>query len=140
MALKVRSAAEATEEWLRAAPLSLPKYKRGITSPKRPWQESTLASEDIYEDEVQKAIAAKRFGKGVGGSSNAEHQAMSLSKGAANYPGGIRAGKTKYNRKITPVLAYMSNIDLPPPGGRGSPENIARSSAFQTQMAKYRTG
>lgn len=140
MALKVRSASEATEEWARAAPLSVPKYIRGIKSPKRDWQAATKAAEPLFEAGVQAAIARKAFGKGVDESSDSEWEEMALSKGATNYPGGIRAGKTKYSRKIAPVLSHMERIDLPPPGVRGSPANIARSVAFQEQMAKYRTG
>ena len=140
MALKVKSAAEAAEKLGRKAPAAVTDYVKGIKSPKRPWQESTLAAEEIYDGAVTASIAAKRFGKGVRDSSNAEHQAMSVSKGAARYPGGISLGLPKYIRKMGPVLTYMAGITLPPRGARGSPANIARSSAFQEQMAKFRTG
>ena len=139
MALKVKSAAEAGEKLGRRAPGAVPDYVKGIKSPKRPWQESTLAAEDIYDGAVTAAIADKRFGKGVRGSSNAEHQAMSIGKGAARYPSGIREAIPKYVRKMGPVLTHMAAITLPPPGPRGSPANIARSSHFQAEMAKFRT-
>lgn len=140
MPIKVRSADEAMKEWERVAPGAVPKYVRGIKSPKRNWHAATRAAKEIYVAAIQAAIARDAFGKGVDDSSDAEWEEMALTKGATNYPGGIRAGVVKYGRKIAPVLAHMERIDLPPKGARGSPEQIARSVKFQQEMAKYRTG
>lgn len=140
MALKVKSAAEAGEKFGRKAPGAVPDYIKGIENPKRDWQTSTLAAEPIYETATQEAIADKRFGKGVRRTSDAEHKAASVGKGASRYPQGIREAVPKYVERIAPVLAHMERITLPPPGPRGSPANIARSVAFQEQMAKFRTG
>lgn len=140
MPIKVRSAAEAVAEWIRVAPGAVPKYVRGIKTPKRNWHAATKAAKDIYVAAIQAAIARNAFGKGVDESSDAEWEEMALTKGATNYPGGIMAGKEKYGRKIVPVLAHMERIDLPPPGARGSPEQIARAVKFMQEMAKYRTG
>ena len=140
MALKVKSAAEAGEKFGRKAPGAVTDYVKGIKNPKRPWQESTLSSEPIYDGAVTAAIADKRFAKGVRSSSNAEHQAMSIGKGATRYPQGVSLAVPKYISRMGPVLSHMAGITLPPSGARGSQLNIARSVAFQTEMAKFRTG
>lgn len=140
MALKVKTADQAGEKFGRKAPGSVPDYIIGIENPKREWQISTLASEEIYETATQEAISDKRFGKGVKRSSDAEHKTASVGKGASRYPEGVRLAVPKYVERMGPVLAHMARITLPPPGPRGSQLNIERSVTFQREMAKFRTG
>lgn len=140
MPIRVKSAEASAKKWVERAAVAVGDYKEGIDKPKREWQAATKASEAVYVDAVTAAIGRGAFGKGVDASSDAEWKKMAQGKGAANYPRGVRDGAPKYRSKMGPVLSHMSGIDLPPPGMRGSPANIARSVAFQTEMAKFRTG
>lgn len=140
MAIQTKSLADTVKKWKTNAGAASSFYQEGVLKPKRPWQESTIAAEENYEAGVQAAISDKRFGKGVRGSSNAEWQKMASVKGTRNYPGGVRDGESKYTKEMGPVLSYMQGITLPPPGMRGSRQNIDRSVHFQEEMAKFRTG
>lgn len=140
MAIQTKSLSATTEKWQRRAGVASDDYKKGVQSPKRPWQASTKAAEELYEAGVQESIGRKGFGAGVGRVSDSEWKDAAVQKGAKNYAPGVRYGVPKYSKRMGPVLAHMQTITLPAPGARGSPANIERSSTFQREMAKFRTG
>lgn len=129
MAITVPTAQAATQKWSTRAQGATADYKAAVSTAGARWQEATSSSGPIWAVEVQKAVANGRFESGVANKAS-EYQTQAAGKGANNYGGGITAGATKYTNKIGKVLGVISNVVLPPPGPRNSPQNYSRSTAI----------
>jgi hypothetical protein len=140
MGIKTKSLSDTTEKYVKNTSTAGSYYQKGIENPRRPCIESAKAAEPLYEEGVAAAIARKGFSAGLDKVSETDWKNAAISKGVSRYPTGCKLSKDKYNKSMGEVLSHMSGIDLPPKGTRGSPANIARSVAFQEEMAKFRTG
>ena len=81
---RIKSLAEIAAKFVRRAATSTNEYRKGVSAV-TDWQENTLAAEDNYEAGITAAIADKRFGKGVGETSNDEWRKKAETKGLRPY-------------------------------------------------------
>jgi len=113
-------------KWTRQSAAAQPEYEFGVENPKRSWSAATLAAEPAYQAGVQKAIADKRFGKGVKKAGDAKWQKNTLEKGPARWTQGIQLSEDAYQKGFQPYRDTLKSLTLPPRGAKGDPANIQR--------------
>ncbi len=79
------------------------------------WQTKTAseASETLYAQKLQEAIAAKRRQRGIQRTSNDEWKKAAKEKGAARISQGMTAAQDKWAKEVTPYLGAMASLTLP---------------------------
>ena len=130
----VKSLERSAAKWIRQASTSGPEYEAGIQNPRRPWAEATAAAEVNYEQGVQKAIASKRFGKGVTKAGDAKWKKNSLEKGPRRWIEGISVSEQAYKDGFAPFRAALESLSLPARGPKGDPKNINRVAAVAKKL------
>ena len=130
----VKSLDRSAAKWIRQASTSGPEYEAGIQNPRRSWMEATSAAESNYEQGVNKAIASKRFGKGVAKAGDAKWKKNSLEKGPRRWIEGISVSEEAYKRGFAPYRTALEGLTLPARGPKGDPKNINRVAAVAKKL------
>lgn len=112
-------------------------YKTGVANAGGAWEQNTVAAEPNYDQGVQAAITAKRFGKGVAGKGG-KYQTNAVNLGSQRYGPGVANAQSAYQTGMAPVLQTLQALSLPPKSFRGSPQNQGRSNAVATALAAMR--
>ena len=114
-----------SEKWARKTGASAQDYAAGVRTPRRSWQESTLAASEAQAAGVQAAIANNSFEKGVQAAGNEKWARGATGKGAQRFGPGAAAAKGDYEKGFAPYKSVIEGIQLPPRGARGDPRNYA---------------
>lgn len=114
------------EKWGRVTPLRTRDYELGVENPRRPWEASTIAAADTYEQGIIEAIADERFQHGVRAAGDEKWRSKTLEKGPTRWAQGVRISEPDYQAGFAPYRDEIERIVLPPRGPRGSPANIER--------------
>lgn len=102
------------------------RYTRGTSGKGSRWAQKTGAAGANYQEGVQRALAEKRFDKGVAAAGPSAYDTGVQQKGAQNWPAGMQLGGDKYARKVA-KFAPLWNQELPTPrGSKRSPNNLKR--------------
>lgn len=126
----IRSMEAIAAKWANVTPMRVGDYEAGIESPRRDWQQSTLAAEDSYQQGVQAAIAEKRFGKGVRKAGTAKWQENARSKGVQRWGPGVSMAQAAYAAGFAPIRDAIERVTLPPRYARRDPRNLNRVKAI----------
>ena len=133
--MKVPSAAEIAQRFVRFAPARAPRYEEGVRNPGEDWEKNTKAAEPNYEEGIKKGIARKAFGKGVAKCGTARQQAQTV-KNIPRWVEGIEGAETEMAAAMGPVVAVLAGVTLPPAYPKGDPRNYARVAAIGTALRK----
>jgi hypothetical protein len=140
MAVRVKPTADVVEKWSRRAAAASSDYTAGVAAtPPADWENAATAAEGTWQQALQAAIAAKRYGKGVKGS-GAKWQEKSTDLGGQRYAPGVAAGTGDYATNVAPYLQTISSLTLPPRGPTGDPRNIQRVAVIADALRKKKTG
>ena len=123
---KVKSVEAAAAKFERRAGNAGPEYEEGVRNPRADWAAQTKAAEVAYNAGVTKAVAEKRFGKGVTKAGTANWQANAIAKGPSRYMEGIRLSAGAYAAGFAPYQSVLAALNLPARGPKGDPKNIER--------------
>jgi hypothetical protein len=140
MGLNVKDAASSAKKFVANASAAAPAYATGVQSAGARWQANTAAAEQSYGVGVQAAIAANRFSMGVNKAGASKYQTNASGKGAQRYPQGVAAAGPSWQAGVQPYLTLLSNLNLPAPGPKGSPQNMSRSAAVATALRAAKLG
>lgn len=130
--MKNLSAADVTAKWNTRAGAATQDWVNGIqattTNP------GPAAAANVAGFQQNFIAAIPKWQAAMGNLNLATWQATTVAKGQPRYAQGVTAGQTKYQTKITKILAVEKQIvaTLPARGNRA--QNIARSTAFQEAM------
>ena len=97
------------------------------------------AAEDSYNQGVQEAIAAGRFGRGVRDAGTGKWRQKIQAVGIARWPQGVAAAGDDFQKGFAPYREALERIDLPPRMPRGHPDNINRVAIIATTLHELRT-
>lgn len=135
-----KSADRVAAKWARVTPQRQQDYQEGVQQPRRPWAASAAAANDRYKAGVTEAANANRFIKGVNAAGDGKWSAKALAKGPARFAEGVAVSGPDYQAAMTPVLAAINAVQLPPKAPTGSPANIQRVAAVVSALRKLKTG
>jgi len=126
----IRSVDSIAKKWAEVTPQRSGDYAFGIANPRRSWAAATKAAETSYQDGVTKAIAAKRFGKGVTKAGDEKWSRKASVNGTRNWGPGVSEAQGDYAAGFAPYQAAISACVLPPRYARRDPRNLARVKAI----------
>jgi len=121
-------------KWARVTPQRTEDYQQGVTNPKVPWAEATLAAAKNQADGVQEAIREKRFEKGVTKAGNSAWQQGAINKGVNRFGEGVQMSQEKYAAGFAPFAQVIESTTLPPRYPKGDPRNVERVKAIANAL------
>lgn len=136
---KIRSISEIQEKWSRVTPLRSVEYANGVKDPLKDWEKNTKAGEANFEVGIQRAIAAKSFGKGVDEAGNEKWQGKTLKLGTQRWGPGVMAAGQDYLDGFSPFRDTIEKTALPPRFPRGDIRNLERVKVINEALFKQRT-
>lgn len=113
-------------------------YKAGVAAPRRSQSQTAIAAAPVWAQAVQEAATNGRYAKGLAASGDAKWSANSANLGASRYGPGVANAQSAYATGEAPYLTAISNLNLPPRGVTGSPQNIARVQAVNTALQQVK--
>ncbi len=132
---KIRSLSEIQSKWSTVTPQRTQQYQEGVQSPLNSWAAGAKAAEPNFEQGVQKAIAAKSYGKGVSSAGDERWQTKTTQVGVQRWAPGVAAGAADYGEGFGPYRDVINNTSLPPRFPRGDERNYLRVQAIGKALA-----
>jgi hypothetical protein len=123
---EIKSLSDIREKWQRVTPQRSEDYKRGVTNPRRDWEEQTAAAKDNWKSGVDAAAAKDLFGKGVSKAGTAKWKTNALKKGPARFSEGVYLAAPDFEKGFAPFHAAIERADFGPRFPRRDPRNIER--------------
>lgn len=115
-------------------------YREGVQSPRRSWEDATVAADDARKAGLEAADARDAFITGVREAGNAKWQRRATSLGPSRFRQGVREAKDDFSRGFAPFHSVIAGLTLPPRGPKGSPENIERVRVIAEALHAERVG
>lgn len=140
MAIKVKDIGAVTQKYQTRAAAAAGDYKTGVQQAGADWQSGALAGESNFEQGVQQAIAAKRYGRGIQSAGADKYVQNAVNLGAARYPQGVQQAAPAFSKGMAPVLQRIANLTLPPKGPKRSPQNQQRAAMVALELGKMKDG
>jgi len=125
-------------KWATVTPQRTGEYESGVKSPRRNWQQETVAAKGAYVAGVQASIASDAFTKGVNRAGQAKWQEGAVTKGVQRFGPGVQQGQDAYIKGFAPYREAISRISLPPRFGRRDPRNLLRVTAIADALGKVK--
>ena len=129
-----------SKKWTDVTPGRATEYQAGVENPSKSWSAQTAAAESSYNEGVQAAISAGRFGKGVSSAGDAAWKKGAVEKGVSRWPQGVRISGPAYQAGFAPYHAVISGVTLPPKGPKGDPRNYERVAAIGQALHSAKVG
>lgn len=130
----VKALERVVRKFVDRASVAGPDYSAGVQSPRRQWQEASVAAEDIYKAEVVKAANEGRRARGIAAAGNAFWQARTLKLGPNRFAEGVAEGAPRYQQRFGQVRAAVEAFTLPAGGAKGSAQQAARMTAMRDRL------
>lgn len=140
MAVKVKDATAAAQKFVTRAGAASQDYTQGVANSGNAWQTNTAAAATSYEQGVQQAIANGRFQKGVNPAAQAKLISRVASVGSTRFSTGVQAAGPSWQAGTQPYLQTIANLNLPPRGPKGSPQNTNRVTAVTEALRAKKLG
>jgi hypothetical protein len=115
-------------------------YEAGVKSPRRAWQQATLAAEDAWKSGIQEAITQRSFSKGVQKTGDSGWQEGAVTKGVPRWGPGVALAEGKYEEAVAPYFAAIARTTLPPRYARRDPRNLARVKSIVDALVAVKVG
>lgn len=136
----IKSSSAIAEKWARVTPQRTQDYQEGVQNPRTDWEQATKAAAQSQAEGVQKAIAEKRFEKGVAKAGTGKWQEGATGKGVQRWGTGVQAAGEAYAEGFQPFADTIKNTKLPPRYPKGDPRNIERVKAMASAMHAKKVG
>ena len=133
---RIKSLDAIVEKYTRVTPGRTEDYRLGVENPRESWAKQTQAAEGNYEAGVQKAIAEKRFGKGVSAAGDAKWLRGAVEKGVVRWGPGVAAAGPEFASGFGKIHQAIAGASLPPRGPKGDPRNLERVKAMNMAVSK----
>jgi hypothetical protein len=130
----VKSLDRISEKWTRVVAVSGPDYQAGVQEPRTDWKAATVAAAAVHTAATQKALAEKRFEKGVAAAGTKKWQDRTLSVGVNRWTEGVSLSRSAYENGFAPYRAVIESVKLPDRGAKGDPKNINRVAAIANAL------
>lgn len=108
------------QKWANRSAAASGEYAAGVSSPRRPWAEATIAAADVHAQAMTEAIAEGRFAKGVQKATNSAWSSGVSNKGRTRYSQGVAVSQNAYQSGFAPYAAALGGLTLEPRGPKGT--------------------
>lgn len=138
MAIDIPSMSDITRAWTAGAGAGATRYREGVSRSGVDWEGPTKNAEQAWQQGVQEAAAAGRFGTGVDAAGNEKWRRRSIELGSARFASGIAAAASDYSSGFAPFRDVIAGLTLPPRGPRGSAGNLQRVAIITEALHQRR--
>lgn len=107
-----------------------PRYKDGVSNPRTPWKEATIAASELQKQAMMDALNRDAVRKGVERTASEKQKVRAEILGPSRYTQGTAAAVDDYGSGFAPYREAIQSTELPPRGPKGSPENYQRVQAI----------
>ena len=107
-----------------------PRYKDGVSNPRTPWKEATIAASELQKQAMMDALNRDAVRKGVERTAPEKQKVRAEILGPSRYTQGTAAAVDDYGSGFAPYREAIQGTELPPRGPKGSPENYQRVQAI----------
>lgn len=130
------------DKWQRRAAVAGDDYRKGVESPRTPWDTASAAAAGAYQQGVTQAATSGRYAAGIRRAGAQKWQRNSMAKGPNRFAEGVQLAVGEWQQGFAPYQAAISSVTLPPRGPAGSPANLQRVNAMATALraVKERAG
>jgi len=136
----IKSSSAIAEKWSRVTPQRTADYEQGVKNPRTSWKDATKAAAQAQAEGVQKAIAEKRFEKGVDKAGDEAWQRGATEKGAMRWGPGVQIAGEAYAEGFQPFADTIKSTKLPPRYPKGDPRNLERTKAMAAALHAKKVG
>ncbi len=133
---EIRSLTHIKDKWVRVTPLRTDDYKLGLESPRRDWEQETLAAKDIWKQGIDAAHAKGLFEKGVKQAGSKKWQDKALTKGPGRFSEGVYLAGPDYEKGFGPYREVIAKTDLGPRYPKRDPRNLERVKRIVDALIK----
>ena len=137
---EIKSLSAIRDKWTRVTPMRTEDYKLGVQSPKRDWEQETLAAADNWKAGVDAAQAKGLFSKGVTKAGSKKWQRKSLDVGPGRFAEGVYKGGDDYASGFAPYREAIARVELPPKFPRRDPRNLERVRRVVEALIQEKVG
>lgn len=107
-----------------------PRYKDGVSNPRTPWKEATLAASELQKQAMIDALNRDAVRRGIERTAGEKQKVRAQNLGPARYTQGTAGAVDDYGSGFAPYREVIQSTELPPRGPKGSPENYQRVQAI----------
>jgi hypothetical protein len=138
----IKSLEQSSTKWAARAAVAGDDYRKGVESPRVPWDVAASAADGNYRAAVNAAAAGGRYMAGVRRAGNDAWRRGATMKGPARFSEGVQLAQDDWQKAFAPYQQAIAGVTLPARGPTGSPANLNRVSAITTALraAKDRSG
>jgi len=113
-------------KWKTITPTRVADYEAGIRNPRRDWLINTANAGSRWINAMQMQSTWQAWANGISKCGHAGWKAATIAKGIPRWGQGVTASGNKYQDGFAPYRDCISNLDLPPRGPAGAPQNLER--------------
>jgi len=124
----------AADKWTRRASVAGEDYRRGVESPRTPWDQAATAAAGAYQQGVTAAATQGRFAAGVRKAGNAKWSRNAAAKGPNRFAEGVNLAVGEWSAGFQPYQTALAGLSLPQRGPAGSPQNLQRVQAVAAAL------
>ncbi len=140
MAIRLKDTGTIAKKFASRAGQASQEYASGVAGAGPDWQANALAGEGNYEQGVTAAIADKRYGRGISSAGAQKYTDNATKLGPQRFQTGVANAEGAFAKGVQPYLDAVRNLDLPPRGPKGSPQNQQRANVVATRLRAVKTG
>lgn len=134
----MKSAQESAQKYAERAAAATQDYVSGAESTSKDQAQNAIAAKGTYASQVQAAITAGRYEKGLAKSGKSKWANGIRTKGSARYAGGVSEGAADYAQNSGAYDGARKAADSLPRGPRGSEQNFTRSKTVGQALNKLK--
>ena len=137
---EIRPLTDIRDKWTRVTPGRTEDYKLGVKSPRRDWEDETVAAKENWKAGIDAAAGRDLFAKGVARAGTKKWQDKALKKGPGRFAEGVYIAGDDYQKGFQPYHDAIERVDLGPRFPRRDPRNIERVKAVVNALIATKVG
>ena len=137
---EIRSLSDIRDKWTRVTPGRTEDYKLGVKSPRRDWEDETIAAKENWKAGIDAAAGKNLFAKGVEKAGTKKWQDKALKKGPGRFAEGVYIAGPDYEAGFKRFHEAIERVDLGPRFPRRDPRNIERVKAVVNALVAEKLG
>jgi len=140
MAITVKPANVASQNWVEGAGAASGRYAAGVQGAGSRWQSNTVAAAGTFKQGVSAGNIEQRYAAGAARAGSAKYERKATTLGASRFSGGVSDAKGDYEAGVSPYLSLIGSLTLPARKPRGDPGNLERVRVISSALAARRMG
>jgi len=137
---EIRPLSQIRDKWTRVTPGRTEDYKLGVQSPRRDWEEETLAASDNWKAGIDAAAAKGLFPKGVREAGTSKWRDKALKKGPGRFAEGVYIAGPDYEKGFARFHRAIEAVDLGPRFPKRDPRNLERVRRIVNALIEEKVG